>query len=79
MSGKIDPNKPYLEFTFNEDGSVTGEAHNTDLPLQKCVRLTLDILEEALGKENLETTEVKPKVPATKARIQQQKRQQLGG
>lgn len=76
---KINPKKPFLEFTFEDDGSVTGEAHNINLPVQKCVRLTLDLLEEALGKDNIEVTNVTPKLPPKQVKHQQQKRQQLGG
>lgn len=79
MSGKIDPKKPYLEFTFEDDGSITGEAHNTNLPVQKCARLTLDLLEEAIGKDNIQTGEIKPKLPPKQVKRTQQRKQQLGG
>ena len=76
---KIDPKKPYLEFTFEDDGGITGEAHNTNLPVQKCARLTLDLLEEAIGKNNIKSGDVVPKLPAKKMKIQKRKQQELGG
>lgn len=76
---KIDPKKPFLEFTLEEDGSISAEAHNTNLPVKKCARLTLDILDEAIGANNVEVVELRPKEAPNVQRRQQQRRQQLGG
>lgn len=61
---KIDKSKPYLSFDIPDDpdGEIEAEAHNTNLPVEKCSKLTLDIL-KGVSAGALEGTKIEEKRP----------------
>lgn len=80
MGKKINSQKPYIVFTFEDDGGVDAEVFNANLPVQQCSRAPLDILEGAFGKDNVNTTHVAGKADTPpKNTVRQQRRQNLGG
>ena len=75
---KINRHKPYIEFTFDEDGTLTSaESHNTEkMACPKRVNMSLDILKSAFS--NVDVVSVKDDGPQQQ-QIQAKRQQDIGG